>query len=137
MKAARREPADRVPVWLMRQAGRYMPEYRAIRRKTGFLELCKNPALCAEVMLMAVDQLGVDAAIIFADLLLILEPMGLELEFTAGEGPVIRNPIRNAQDVDRLEELRSMARLGFVMETVGKTRAALAEELPLPQGCAY
>jgi len=131
MKAARREPADRVPVWLMRQAGRYMPEYRAIRRKTSFLELCKNPPLCAEVMLAAVEQLGVDAAIIFADLLLVLEPMGLELEFTAHEGPVIRNPLRGAEDVDRLEELEGMERLDFVMETVRATRAGLAEELPL------
>ena len=115
----------------MRQAGRYMPEYRAIRRKTTFLELCKTPALCAEVMLTAVEQLGVDAAIIFSDLLLILEPMGLELEFTADAGPVIHNPIRNAEDVDRLNELESMERLGFVLEAVGTTRAGLAEELPL------
>ncbi len=131
MKAARREPADRVPVWLMRQAGRYMPEYRAIRRKTSFLELCKNPALCAEVMLLAVERLGVDAAIIFADLLPILEPMGLKLEYTAGEGPVIHNPIRRAGDVDRLQELESIERLDFVMETVRMTRAGLAEALPL------
>ena len=96
MKAARREPAGRVPVWLMRQAGRYMAEYRAVRAKTTFLELCKNPGLSAEVMLTAVEKLGVDAAIIFSDLLPILEPMGLDLEFTADEGPVIRNPVRRA-----------------------------------------
>ena len=84
----------------MRQAGRYMPEYRAVREKTTFLDLCKNPALCAEVMVTAVDRLGVDAAIIFSDLLPILEPMGLELEFTAGEGPAIRNPLRGPGDVD-------------------------------------
>ncbi len=131
MKAARREPADRVPVWLMRQAGRYMPEYRAIRRKTSFLKLCKTPALCAEVMLLAVERLGVDAAIVFADLLPILEPMGLELEFTADEGPVIRNPIRRAEDVGRLLELESMERLDFVLEAVRVTRAGLPEHLPL------
>lgn len=131
MKAARREPATSVPVWLMRQAGRYMPEYRAVRHKTTFLELCKSPALCAEVMLTAVEQLGVDAAIIFSDLLLILEPMGLELEYTADAGPVVRNPIRNGDDVDRLNELESMERLGFVLEAVGATRAGLAQELPL------
>ena len=131
IKAARREPVPRVPVWLMRQAGRYMPEYREIRRKTTFLDLCKNPDLCAEVMLLAVEQLGVDAAIIFADLLPILEPMGLELEFTAGEGPLIHNPIRLPEDVDRLRELEDLEPLDFVLETVRKTRAGLAEELPV------
>jgi uroporphyrinogen decarboxylase len=131
IQAARLQPADRVPIWLMRQAGRYMPEYRAIRRKTSFLELCKNPALCAEVMLLAVEQLGVDAAILFSDLLLILEPMGLQLEYTADEGPVIHNPIREAHDVDRLVELESMERLDFVIEAVRMTRAGLADALPL------
>ena len=90
MKAARREPAERTPIWLMRQAGRYLPEYRKLRQTTSFLELCKNPDLCAEVMLGTVERLGVDAAIIFSDLLLILEPMGIELEFSAGEGPVLQ-----------------------------------------------
>ena len=94
MKAARREPAARTPIWLMRQAGRYLPEYRELRRTTSFLELCKNPDLAAEIMLGTVERLGVDAAIIFSDLLLILEPMGIELEFSAGEGPVLDNPIR-------------------------------------------
>jgi uroporphyrinogen decarboxylase len=131
MKAARLEPADRVPVWLMRQAGRYMAEYRAIRRKTTFLELCKNPALSAEVMLLAVRRLGVDAAIIFADLLPILEPMGLQLEYAEGEGPVIRNPIREGRHVDRLVELESTEPLDFVLQTVRLTRAGLADELPL------
>ena len=131
LKAARREPALRVPVWLMRQAGRYMAEYRAIRRTTGFLELCKSPALCAEVMLTAVEKLDVDAAILFSDLLLILEPMGLVLEFTPDGGPAIRNPIRHADDVDRLVELQSMERLDFVMDAVRATREGLADELPL------
>jgi len=131
LNATRREPVERLPVWLMRQAGRYMPEYRAIRRKTPFLEFCKNPDLCAEVMLLAVEQLGVDAAIIFADLLPILEPMGLELEFTAGEGPRIHNPVRRTEDVDRVRELTSLDPLEFVLETVRKTRAGLADELPL------
>lgn len=131
MKAARCEPADRVPVWLMRQAGRYMAEYRAVRSKTSFLDLCKNPELCAEVMLVAVDKLGVDAAIIFSDLLPILEPMGLDLEFTAGSGPVIHNPIRQAEDVDRLLELESVQPLEFVFETVRKTRAGLDDRIPV------
>jgi uroporphyrinogen decarboxylase len=131
MKACRREPADRVPVWLMRQAGRYMAEYRAVRAKTKFLELCKNPALCAEVMITAVRRLGVDAAIIFADLLPMLEPMGLDLEFATGEGPMIHNPLRESRDVDRLLELEGVESLDFVMQTVRLTRAGLPPEIPL------
>jgi uroporphyrinogen decarboxylase len=104
MRACRRESTPYTPVWLMRQAGRYMPEYRRIREQVSFLELCKRPELAAEVTVMAVDRLGVDAAIIFADILLILEPMGMELEFVAGDGPILHNPVRSAVDVDRLNE---------------------------------
>ncbi len=129
--AARRQAAPRTPIWLMRQAGRYMPEYRELRRTTPFLELCKRPELAAEVMLDAVERLGVDAAILFSDLLLILEPMGVSLEFSSGDGPVLGNPIRSAADVDRLMELESIEPLGFVIETVRKTRAGLPEALPL------
>src|SRR5882724_2805137 len=82
LKACRREPTDVTPVWLMRQAGRYMPEYREVRSKVSFLELCKNPALATEVTVTAAERLGVDAAILFADILLIIEPMGLQLEFS-------------------------------------------------------
>lgn len=131
MKAARREPAGRTPIWLMRQAGRYMPEYRELRRTTSFLELCKNSDLCAEVMLDTVARLGVDAAIIFSDLLLILEPMGINLEFSAGEGPVLHNPVRTAAEIDRVLELETIAPLDFVIETVRKTRAGLHDSLPL------
>ena len=131
MKACRREPVDRVPIWLMRQAGRYMTEYRAVREKTTFLELCKNPALAAEVMITAVNRLGVDAAIIFADLLPILEPMGLELEFTSGDGPVIHNPLRAGRDVERFLELDSVGPLDFVMQTVRLTRAGVPPSIPL------
>jgi uroporphyrinogen decarboxylase len=131
LKAARREPTQRTPIWLMRQAGRYMAEYRKVRSTTTFLELCKNPDLCAEVMLVAVDRLKVDAAIIFSDLLPILEPMGLDLEFAAGGGPVIHNPVRCAEDVDRVRELDSIEPLAYVVETVEKTRAGLDERLPL------
>jgi len=131
LKAARRQPAARTPIWLMRQAGRYMPEYRELRRTTTFLELCKNPDLAAEVMLGTVERLGVDAAILFSDLLLVLEPMGVSLEFSAGEGPVLGNPIRSAADVDRLLELESIEPLSFVIETVRKTRAGLPDSLPL------
>ncbi|MBN1589779.1 MAG: uroporphyrinogen decarboxylase [Pirellulales bacterium] len=131
MKAARREPTDYTPVWLMRQAGRYQPEYRALREKVGFLGLCKNPELSARVMLQAVDQLGVDAAIVFSDLLLILEPMGLELTFDDGAGPIIQNPIRRPADVDRLGELDKLDPLDYCMETVRLTRSGLDDRLPL------
>lgn len=131
MKACRLEPTEYTPVWLMRQAGRYMAEYRDVRAKTTFLELCKNPQLCAEVMLTAVERLGVDAAIIFSDLLPILEPMGLELEFAQGEGPLIHNPVRESSDVDRVIELDTVEALDFVMETVRLTREQLPSHIPL------
>ncbi|MEQ8789797.1 MAG: uroporphyrinogen decarboxylase [Pirellulaceae bacterium] len=131
LRACRGEPTDVTPVWLMRQAGRYMEEYREVRAKTTFLELCKNPSLCSEVMCTAVKRLGVDAAIIFSDLLPILEPMGLDLEFAQGEGPVIHNPVRESADVDRVLELESVESLHFVMETVRQTRADLPDDLPL------
>jgi uroporphyrinogen decarboxylase len=118
------------PIWLMRQAGRYLEEYRQVRERVGFLELCKNSQLCAEVMIATVQRLGVDAAIIFSDLLPILEPMGIELEYTGG-GPVIHNPIRAADGVDRLKELESVEPLEFVMETVRQTRAGLPEQIPV------
>jgi uroporphyrinogen decarboxylase len=131
MRACRREAVPYTPIWLMRQAGRYMPEYRAVRAKTSFLELCKNPALAAEVTVTAAERLGVDAAIIFADILLILEPMGIHLEFGAGEGPVIHNPVRAAADVDRVHELEDVSALDFVYEAIRQTRAALKPDLPL------
>src|ERR1700730_18985906 len=121
MRACRREPVPFTPVWLMRQAGRYMPEYRQIRERTSFLELCKTPDLAAEVTVTAVERLGVDAAIIFADILLIVEPMGIELEFTKGEGPAIHNPIRTAADIDRLRELEDVGALDFVFEAIKRT----------------
>ena len=131
MKACRREPTEVTPVWLMRQAGRYMQEYRSVRSQVSFLELCKNPQLCSEVMCTAVNRLGVDAAIIFSDLLPILEPMGLELEFAKGEGPVIHNPVRESQDVDRVVELETVDELDFVIETVRQTRLDLPADMPL------
>ncbi|MFO0816634.1 MAG: uroporphyrinogen decarboxylase [Pirellulales bacterium] len=131
LKACRREPTPVTPVWLMRQAGRYMAEYREVRAKLSFLELCKNPQLCSEVMVTAVNRLGVDAAIIFSDLLPILEPLGFFLEFAKGDGPVIHNPIREARDVDRVLELESMDSLDFVVETVRCTRRDLSPQLPL------
>src|SRR5918999_6590360 len=108
MRACRREPAPHTPVWLMRQAGRYMKEYRDVRAKHSFLEMCKQPEVASEVTVYAAHRLNVDAAIIFADILLIIEPMGLDLEFAKGEGPVIYNPVRSGQDLKRLSEVQSM-----------------------------
>jgi uroporphyrinogen decarboxylase len=124
LAACRREPVPFTPIWLMRQAGRYMPEYRAVREKLGFLELCKSPDAAAEVTITAAERLGVDAAIIFADILLVLEPMGVGVEFTRGDGPAIARPVRTAADVDRLREV-DVAELGFVFEAVRRARAAL------------
>lgn len=131
MKACRREPVPYTPVWLMRQAGRYMREYREVRARTTFLELCKTPSLAAEVTVTAAERLRVDAAIIFADILLILEPMGIDLEFAEGEGPVIHNPVRNAGDVKRLREVEDAGALGFVYEAIAVTRRELKPEVPL------
>jgi len=131
MKACRLEPVPYTPVWLMRQAGRYMREYRDVRAKTTFLELCKRPELAAEVTVTAAERLGVDAAIIFADILLILEPMGIDLEFAQGEGPVIHNPVRSSTDVDRLLEVDDVSSLNFVFEAIKLTRQLLKPDLPL------
>ncbi|MEM9367056.1 MAG: uroporphyrinogen decarboxylase [Planctomycetota bacterium] len=131
MKACRGEPTERTPVWLMRQAGRYMSEYRDVRAGVSFLELCANPKLCSEVMCTAVDKLQVDAAIIFSDLLPLLVPLGFDLEFAAGDGPIIHNPVREPQDIDRVRPLDNPDDLGFVYETVTQTRADIDESIPI------
>jgi len=131
MRACRREPVPYTPIWLMRQAGRYMPEYRDLRQRVSFLDLCKTPELAAEVTVSAADRLRVDAAIIFADILLIIEPMGLKLEFAKGDGPAIRNPVRSAGDVDRLREVGDVAAVNFVFEAIRLARRALRPDLPL------
>ncbi|MBV8382327.1 MAG: uroporphyrinogen decarboxylase, partial [Planctomycetaceae bacterium] len=131
LKACRGEPTEVTPIWLMRQAGRYMPEYRALRAKVSFLELCKDPALATEVTVTAAERLDVDAAILFADILLILEPLGFDLEFSKGEGPVIHNPVRAAADVDRVRRLTDPAPLDYVFQAVRSTRAALRPTMPL------
>src|SRR5262245_44759276 len=131
MRACRREPTDVTPIWLMRQAGRYMREYREVRSRVSFLELCKRPELATEVTVTAAERLGVDAAILFADILLILEPLGFDLEFARGEGPVIHNPVRLASDVDRLREMADVGPLAYVMDAVLGIRSALREEVPL------
>ena len=131
MRAVRCQQAESVPIWLMRQAGRYMPEYQRVREKVTFLELCKRPELAAEVMLTAVHRLGVDAAILFSDILLILEPMGFQLEFTPDGGPKIGNPIRKPNDVDHVQELLGIEPLNFVMDAVKYTREGLEATKPL------
>jgi len=131
LRAARREPTDVTPVWFMRQAGRYMAEYRAIREHHTLLEICARPQLAAEVTLQPVEHLGVDAAILFADILLPVVPLGLSLEFSAGEGPVIRQPVRTARDVAALRRVDAETDMGHVLEAVRLVRAELAGRVPL------
>jgi uroporphyrinogen decarboxylase len=131
MRACRREQAPYTPVWLMRQAGRYMKEYREVRARHTFLEMCKKPEVASEVTVYAAERLNVDAAIIFADILLILEPMGIDLEFAQGEGPVIHNPVRDASDVKRLREVESVDALSYVYEAIKLTRRDLPSNVPL------
>ena len=130
LKACRREPVDCTPVWFMRQAGRYMAEYRALRVKHSILDLCKTPELAAQVTLQPIDRFPLDAAIIFADILLPLEPMGLSLEFAAGEGPVIHNPVRNQADIERLNVIDG-GELDYVAEAIRQARRALNGRVPL------
>jgi uroporphyrinogen decarboxylase len=129
--AARRKPTPFTPVWLMRQAGRYLPEYRALRARHAFLELCKTPQVAAEVTLQPIERLGVDAAILFADILLIVEPLGVGLEFAKGEGPLIHRPVRTEADVARLGPIDVASALGFVFETVRLVTRALPAHVPL------
>jgi uroporphyrinogen decarboxylase len=131
LQACLRRPAPFTPIWLMRQAGRYMPEYRAVRARLGFLELCKNPDAAALVTLQPVERLGVDAAILFADILLVLEPLGVGLEFTRGDGPRIDRPIRSSQAARALPRIDVDDALAFVFETVRRARKALADRVPL------
>jgi uroporphyrinogen decarboxylase len=131
LKACRREPVDATPIWMMRQAGRYMQQYRDIRKRYGFLEMCRNPEIAAEVTLQPVEHIGVDAAILFADILLPLPGMGIELEFAAGEGPVIGNPVRSAADVARLSRIDPEKDTPFVLEAIKLVRRELAGKVPL------
>jgi uroporphyrinogen decarboxylase len=134
VRACRSEPLDATPIWLMRQAGRYMAEYRAVRKQHSILEICKTPALAAEVTITAAERLGVDAAIIFADLLLPLEVMGMPFRFAAGEGPVIERPLRTAKDVDALQSHRA-AELGYVSESVRLVVKHFGTKLPVIGFC--
>jgi uroporphyrinogen decarboxylase len=131
MKACRRQPVDATPVWLMRQAGRYMKEYREIRARVPFLELCKNPRLVSEVTVTAARKLGVDAAIIFADLLLIVEPLGFGLAYDQGGGPIIKPALRLPAEVDRLREVEPLQSLAYLYDAIRQTRTDLDAQLPL------
>jgi uroporphyrinogen decarboxylase len=131
LAACRREPAAFTPVWLMRQAGRYMEEYRKLRAQHGFLELCKRPELATEITITPVEKLGVDAAILFADILLILEPMGVGLEYSKGDGPVIHRPVRSGKDIDGLKEFDVKRELEFVYQAVKKISQELDGKVPL------
>jgi len=131
LRACRREPVEFTPIWLMRQAGRILPEYRAIRERLSLLELCKTPDAAAEVTVLAVDRLKVDAAIIFADILLITEPLGAGLEYATGEGPLVHRPVRTAADVERLRDVDPREAVPFVFEAVRRARQALHGRVPL------
>ena len=131
IRACRREPVDCTPLWFMRQAGRYMSEYRALREKHSLLELCKTPELAVQVTLQPLKAYAVDAAILFADLLLPLEPMGAPFEFQAGEGPVVHSPVRTAKDVERLRIINPEEDLGYVLTAIRWLRRELDGKTPL------
>jgi len=129
--ACRRQRSEYTPIWLMRQAGRYMKEYRALRKKYSFLEMCKTPEMAAQVTLQPIDKLKLDAAIIFSDILIPLEPMGVEFEFAKGEGPVFHRPVREMRDVERLKVIEPEQETPFLMEAIRIVRRELGGKAPL------
>ncbi len=131
LKACRREPVDATPVWFMRQAGRYMAEYRAIRQKHSLLEICRIPDLATEVTMQPVRRIEVDAAILFSDLLLPLEPMGLPFDFIKGEGPQIERPIESPADIDALRRFEPREQLAHVLQAIRQIQGELAGRVPL------
>jgi len=131
LRACRRQPVDTTPVWFMRQAGRYMADYRALRQRYSLLDICREPELAVAVTLQPVDVIEVDAAILFSDLLVPFTPMGLDLEFVKGEGPAINNPIRTPEDVDRLRKFEPREALAHVLETIRILRTELEGRVPL------
>jgi uroporphyrinogen decarboxylase len=134
IRACLRQPVDRTPVWFLRQAGRYMREYREVRKHHTLVEICKQPEIAAEVTITAAEKLGVDAAIIFADLLLPLEPMGLDFEFQAGEGPVVHHPVRTAEDVRALRTDRA-GDLSYVAKAIEKVAGHFQDRLGIIGFC--
>ena len=131
LRACRREPVDTTPVWFMRQAGRYMQEYLEIRKKYTLLEICARPEVATEVTLQPVIAHKVDAAILFADILLPLEPMGAPFSFEKGEGPVVHSPIRTVEDVKRLRIIDAEEGLGHIMSAIRMIRGELEGKTPL------
>jgi uroporphyrinogen decarboxylase len=132
LRALKRQPVDRTPVWMMRQAGRYLPEYKATRARAGdFMSLCRNPELCCEVALQPLDRFGLDAAILFSDILTIPDAMGLGLRFVEGEGPVFDRPLRDAHAIEQLGVPDPETDLRYVMDAVRTIRSALGSRLPL------
>jgi uroporphyrinogen decarboxylase len=128
LRACRREPAGRTPVWFMRQAGRYQPVYRALRKRHGILDICRTPELAAQVTLLPVQELGVDAAILFSDIVVPLGAMGIDLRIEEGKGPVVDSPLRSRVDVERLRPLEPEADVPFVLEAIRQ----LVKELDVP-----
>jgi uroporphyrinogen decarboxylase len=131
LKACRREPVDATPVWFMRQAGRYMAEYRALRERHSLLDICRTPDLATEVTLQPVRRIEVDAAILFSDLLLPLEPLGLPFDFIKGEGPQLERPIQGPADIDALTRFEPREKLGYVLEAIGQIQRELGGRVPL------
>ena len=131
LRACKRQDVERTPIWIMRQAGRYLPEYRAVRAKVDFLTMCKTPELAAEVTIQPVDIIGVDAAILFSDILVIPEAMGMHLELNEGEGPVFPNPIRTTDDAKKLKEIDPTKELKYVLDAVALTKKNLDNRVPL------
>lgn len=131
LRACKRKPVERTPIWIMRQAGRYLPEYRAVREKADFLTMCKTPELAAEVTIQPVDLIGVDAAILFSDILVIPEAMGMPLEMNEGKGPVFHNPIRTEEDAKNLKIIEPEKDLKYVIDAVKLTKQELNNRVPL------
>jgi len=131
LRACKKQDVDRTPIWIMRQAGRYLPEYRAIRANNDFLTMCKTPELAAEVTIQPVDLIGVDAAIIFSDILVIPEAMGMHLEMYDGKGPVFNNPIRTETDADKLKQITAQENLKYVLDAIVLTKKELNGRVPL------
>jgi uroporphyrinogen decarboxylase len=131
LRACKRQKVDRTPVWIMRQAGRYLPEYRAVREKYDFLTMCKTPELAAEVTIQPVNIIGVDAAIIFSDILVIPEAMGMHLDMHEGRGPVFPSPIRSMEDAAKLRNIDPFADLNYVMETIKQVKQGLNGKVPV------
>ena len=131
LRACKRKPVDRTPIWIMRQAGRYLPEYRAIREKHDFLTMCKTPELAAEVTIQPVDIIGVDAAIIFSDILVIPEAMGMKLQMIEGDGPVFDNPVRTERVANKLKSIDPSRDLKYVLDAISLTKKELYGRVPL------